>query len=886
MGPARRHGLLVLDSEGRVESSFGSCVSWGGQVDPLLPGEPLPEGLSWLPRTDGSVTRRGIGGDLIARAWSLGEGRLGIVIGPSAWLGAGSSDGPDLDSLPVEVLVVDRRGIVLQANPEAHALHGDPPDGLLGRPIGEALRGPDWVSELLPKLDEGEEWEGELRCQRHRGVSRTGHARLRALRDDDGELLAAVVVIADQSRTERELAELRQRVRQLEIEHQLEEDTSANLASLVEDLDAAKHVAEQAMRTKSQFLANMSHEIRTPMNGILGMAALLEDTELSVEQREYLGMIQHSGENLLALINDILDFSRFEAGKIVLHPEPFSLREAIGASLDGIALRSHAKNVDFVVHVAPHVPDALLGDSIRFQQVLINLAGNAVKFTEKGEVAVVVDWVTQGGPEHLHVAVKDSGIGIPADKQELIFDVFSQADGSTTRRFGGTGLGLAICRQLSELMSGRVWVESTPNVGSTFHFTACLQAQPEQPRLLPKLEGRRVMLVHRSPSFTSSLDEILGELGAEVRIASDLRSARDALGEGGLDLCFVQAELAEGALDEVVELAAGLERAPVLIALTPMGRRRATEHARSLGIEHQLHEPLKVPALAGVLRDIFGGGDAREAVPGPGSGTEGETSLRVLLAEDNAVNQTFIRLLLEKRGHVVVVAGDGRQAVEAVRSSVFDVVLMDVQMPEMDGLEATRAIREERSSEQLPILAMTAHALQGDRERCLEAGMDDYLGKPVRPKELLARLAGLTRREELPRALREDGAAPAVSESALEPALDRDELFDRMSGLADLVAEIAEQFLEDSDELHEAVVAALRADDVGALGVAAHTLKGAVGNFCAEPCRRAAAELEELCSRGSLEGAAGLVERITAELERLKPELEALVAEATAGVSE
>jgi signal transduction histidine kinase/CheY-like chemotaxis protein len=512
----------------------------------------------------------------------------------------------------------------------------------------------------------------------------------------------------------------------------------------------AKNTAEEANRAKSEFLANMSHEIRTPMNGIIGMTELALNTPLSTVQRDYLQTVHRSAELLLVILNDVLDFSKIEAGKLQMESIDFSLRQMLDDTLKPFALRAHEKRCELMVDIRPLVPDALVGDPHRLRQVLGNLVSNAIKFTDRGEVVVRVERtrLREDDRASLRFSVIDTGIGISPEKQAAIFRPFTQGDGSTTRQYGGTGLGLTICQQLVELMGGRIWVESEPGRGSTFHFVVTLPVSPQAiaPQFVPRsdeLVDMSALVIDDNATNRRILIDLLSSWGIRTTATANGDEAAQVVGQAArpFSVALIDMNIA-GASG--IDVAASLRRS-ANCASTPMllltSADQPHDAANTPAVNGFLVKPVGQQALLESIRRIIGLRTHADRAPAAPSitPTRAAHQLRVLVAEDNPVNQKLAQHLLERRGHTPILVGNGRAAVELTDGERFDLILMDLQMPEMDGFEATAAIRKrerEAGRPRVPIIALTAHAMQGDRRRCLDADMDGYVAKPIKPVEL------------------------------------------------------------------------------------------------------------------------------------------------------
>jgi PAS domain S-box-containing protein len=748
-----------------------------------------------------------------------------------------------VQSSPVAVALLDPEGIVTSWNPTAERLFGYTAQEAVGRNIDDLVAASEEVrAEAEAYTRNG--MRGELQ-----------HAITRRTRKDgtliDVEMFGAPVTVAGEA---------------------------AGLYAMfidISELQGARREAEAATHAKSAFLATMSHEIRTPLNAVIGMTGLLLDTELTPQQRNFAEVVRNSGDALLTVINEILDFSKIEAGRLELERQPFDLRQCVESALELVATDAAEKGLDVAYVHAPEVPPAIVGDVTRLRQILLNLLNNAVKFTERGEVVVTADAEpvpasgeptgSDGKRFRLAFAVRDTGIGIPEDRMDGLFESFSQVDTSTTRRYGGTGLGLAISRRLTELMNGRMWAESRVGEGSTFHFTILAEEVPAPTPAYeagaPQLEGKRVLIVDDNATNREILRRQTASWGMLAWETESPREALEWVRRGDpFDIAILDMQMPE--MDGLT-LAGEIRRhrdarTLPLIMLTSLGRRAETD---AEPFAAHLTKPIRPSQLYDALMGVFGGRTGERAVmpAGTPSGRPGPRStLRILVAEDNAVNQQLTLLILQKLGYRADVAADGREALEALERQPYDVVLMDVHMPEMDGLEATRRIHQRWEAGDRPrIVAMTANALEGDREACLAAGMDDYISKPIR-EEALATALG--------RAAARGAPAATIDGSAL------DRLRETVGG-EEALGELTQTFIRDTTRLLSDLRRDLEAGRTSDVRRHAHTLKSTAASFGASELSELCRRLEDLARGGSLDGGALLLAEIEAAFARARTEL-------------
>ncbi len=795
-----------------------------------------------------------------------------------------------------EPILVDVKGLVRFANPAAEAMFGYSRQELEGVELG------------IPLVSEG---KADL-CVLHRNGKRP-IVEMRVVEIEwEGEpaYLASFRDISDHKRIEQELEQrvyertdmLRHAVQKLldelknreQVEHELTE-ANRRLQTEVDErkrteieLQQARESAESATRAKSEFLANMSHEIRTPLNAIIGTTTLLLDTELTTEQFDLVETARASSNALLDIINDILDFSKIEAGKLSLEAQPFHLRACVEESLDLLATDAASKNLDLVYVIEEDVPDVLIGDVTRLRQIIVNLLSNAVKFTDNGEVIITVeleaclpeqDIQPHSEPRTIHVSVRDTGIGIPQDRLDRLFKSFSQIDTSSTRKYGGTGLGLAISKRLAEMMGGTMWVESEEGVGSNFYFTVAMPLSPEQDtktlrylsREQPVLNGKQVLIVGDTHATSRRILE--QRVASWHMITTSINTHEETLRllkqQKAFDVLILDMRLSQSDSLQMVEEIRNVPHAQALPLIVFLSIGQWGKALRKYQTDHSiafLTRPVKLSQLYNTLISVLSGVHHPSAeYVSPFSQDKPMPALRILLAEDNIVNQKIALRLLERLGYRADVVANGMEVLDALKRQTYDVILMDVQMPEMDGIEATRCIREWFPPEKRPaIIAMTAHAMQGDREWCISAGMDDYIGKPVQVQELIDKLKrieqivseGIRQRPDIYAAAKQ----PLISGEVLHP--EKHQEFLDVIGDEDpsIIQDLIATFLADTHHLLQQMIRFASNGDADNLALTAHSLKSSSAQIGALQLSEISAEIEFLGYSKHMEAAAEKVQ--------------------------
>jgi two-component system sensor histidine kinase/response regulator len=787
------------------------------------------------------------------------------------------------------LIIVAKDGTIRKVNGAALMLLGYDEDELVGKPFDLVLGDTSArrsATEMLIKDGFVSDTE-KIYCAKH-GTKIPMLFSSSVMRDEDGKFEGLVCVAQDITRRKRAEMELHRAKEAAEKANRRLRETNKQLeeANVFARDMAAK--AKSASKAKSEFLAMMSHEIRTPLNGILGFSQLLvEDPSLRNEQRDFATTIYSSGTALLGIINDILDFSKIEAGKMEIESIDFDLMSVVEGIGDVLGQRAAEKGLELTCFVDPEVPTRLRGDPGRLRQMLLNLAGNAVKFTERGDVTVRARVMTEtSNTATVRFEIKDTGIGVPEDQKGVIFDRFTQVDGSTTRKYGGTGLGLAIVKRFVDMMGGEIGVDSEVGKGSTFHFTIEFPVQKVSTCVVPEpgqveVTNLPVLIADDNATSRSLLRAMAIDWGMVPTVKSSGDAALKAMqkaAESGhpFELAIIDARMPEMdgfGLVERIKARTDLEQ-PTMIMLTSAGRVGDGARCRELGISGYLVKPVKKSDLWEAIVLALG----RPQTDGKRAGLitqhslrETRRSLRILVAEDSPVNLNLVVRLLEKRGHAAVAAANGKGALEAYENGKFDLILMDIQMPDMDGFEATSAIRkrEKTTGAHIPIVAMTAHAMKGDRERCLKAGMDKYISKPIRAGEMFETIESLVGGAR-------DAQRIGAAGGQCDDVISWEDAVKQMEGDVELLKEIAEMFLEESPVLMDRMRQAAADGDCKKLERAAHTIKGSVGNFAAKSAFEAAQMLEKIGREGDLGHAAEAFQRLEREIERLKPALIAL----------
>ncbi len=783
-------------------------------------------------------------------------------------------------------------GRIVRANTGFAEMFGyDSVDDVIGLPVDKTYDNPDDQKFFIDAINQKGRVEGlELKLKKKDGSPFYTQCTAKVKYGPDGKIKWVEGIHEDITKRKHAEAELRQLKEELELHIA---DRPAMIEASIEKARKLASEAEAANVAKSEFLANMSHEIRTPMNGIIGMCDLIMNTRLDRKQMEYLKIIQSSGQSLLELINDILDFSKIEADKLKFERIPFSLREVMGDIPEIFTERTSRKQMEMITDIADDVPDRLISDPLRTRQVILNLVSNALKFTQKGEICISVEVKSRAADSmELLFGVRDTGIGIPPELLEKLFDVFTQADGSTTRKYGGTGLGLAICKRIVHMMGGEIWVESQPGEGSSFWFTAFFEIAAdefERKLVVPDLmRNSRVLIVDDNRITLHVVKRLVESFGCRAVLAGSGEEALTLYSEthadDPMDLVLMDIGLPgiDGitAVERIWELNSG-NRVPVII-ISASGSEKEMRRASEAGIEHYLLKPVKHLALLDAMVEALGFKQESRRTTQPKLVTPDHfAKLKVLLVEDNPINQKVATEILRLGGIEPEIAENGLKAVAAVKSGHFDLVLMDIQMPEMDGREATTVIRNEFGPSDLPIIAMTAHTMEGDRDKCLATGMNDYVSKPIDPELLFKAIGNVVGGGGY-----DQVALPAQSDDYYEgkqppdelPGLDLGEGLARVGGSRELYLDILNEYCDYYQGVVPEFAQLLDQSDFEAARKKAHSLKGAAGNISAVDLKLAAESLETACLESDptqapmcLEGVEKALKQLFDSAGRLKP---------------